>query len=156
MADVDQVVALLKEAKVDRAFELMKRVEDKKTLSEQLSYLGGFFSEAQSRYHLAVALLLSAHRFDPENPNPLYNLANTYSTPYMLFDDPRNLDKAFFWYTRALKLDPDFHEARYNLSLLFFFTQKTVEAKKQYDILMSKKPHHPKYRELGLLLEGLK
>ncbi|MBD3260846.1 MAG: hypothetical protein GF334_04085 [Candidatus Altiarchaeales archaeon] len=156
MAEVEEVVGLLKEAKVEEAIQLMPEVEDKKTLSQRLVDLGGFFAEVKARYHLAVALLLLSLRFNPQNKYAAYNLANTYSTPYMLIEEPRNLDKAVYWYGKAIEIDSRFHEARYNLALLFFFNQKTVEARKQYEQLMSIKPRHPKYRELGLLLKALK
>jgi len=152
MTSIEDVLGLLKEAKVEEALGLMDEVGDKKTLADRVCDFAGFLAEDKNKPYLAVALLLKALSLDPGNPAIHFNLANTYTMPFMLIEDPSNYERAVYGYERAVELDPGFHDARYNLALLLYLSGRMDEAKQQYRNIRDAVGDDPRYMELSALL----
>lgn len=64
----------------------------------------------QGDYQSALRLYYRVVEHGYESPQLYYNIANCYYKQMMIA-------KAILWYQRALKLNPSFEDARYNLSL---------------------------------------
>ena len=85
------------------------------------------------RFDAAAAELRAAHRAEPDNPVVLANLG------IVLSDGGRPAD-GIAPLTRALTIDPDFHEARFNLAVAYARAGNRVDAARQAEELLERLP----------------
>jgi len=149
----DEVIQLLKEAKVQQALAKSDEVEDKESMAEKLADFASTLGKLKGHPDLCVAILLKSLDLDPDNPEICLALGNALSMPLSLEEDSDNALKAIDWYELALKLDPDYSDARYNKSLLLFFMGRMDEAKDEYQKLAEGEPQHPGVEILGDLIQ---
>jgi len=125
--NVDEVISLLKQRKIEEALDAMDTVEDKKLMAEKLTEFAGSLNYLKGLPGLTEVLLRRSLMLDDKNPVTHYDLGVLYSGPDVL--DEANAAKAKRAYKNALKIREDFHEARYNLALLYYFTGRIGEAR---------------------------
>ncbi len=118
----DDVIDLLKNAKVEEALEAIDKVEDRKEMASKLTEFAAALNYLKGLPVLTEALLVKSCFLDGENPYTFYNFGVLYTSPNSPDRRGRNEELAEQAYKKALALKPDFHEARYNLALLYFFT----------------------------------
>ena len=81
------------------------------------------------RIEAALHQLLVAERFGPENPRILHGLAIAYAKK-------QRYDQAQLYLQRTLKIRPDYHDARFNLSSLYIKTENWQGSAQQSEILI--------------------
>ncbi len=150
--DSEEVIGLLKEARVEEALAKADEVGDKAGMAAKLTEFAGALNYLKGRPGLTEAILLKSLLLDPKNPVTYYNLGVLMSGPDLLAEDEGNLDKAVKAYGAALRLDPEYHQARYNLALLLFFSGRLEDAEREYGRILKSTGDAPEYRELGLML----
>ena len=102
------------------------------------------------RFGEAAAELRAADRAEPENPVVLANLG------IVLSDGGRPGD-AIAPLTRAVSIDPDFHEARFNLAIAYARSGHRVEAAREADALLGRlPPDAPQRAEVERLLGAVR
>jgi tetratricopeptide (TPR) repeat protein len=149
----EDVIRLLKEAKVDEALSSVDLVEDKHEMAIKLTEFAGTLNYLKGKPVLSEVLLnKSLSLWDKYAPTH-YNLGVLYSSPEMLRQDEAGyLNLAENEFRAALDIEPDFHQARYNLALLIYFEGRTEEARSEYERIGAKLGDDPSFRELGVLL----
>lgn len=150
--DSEEVIRLLKEARVEEALAKADAVEDKAGMAAKLTEFAGALNYLKGRPGLTEAILYKSLILDPKNPVTYYNLGVLMSGPDLLAEDEGNLGRAVKAYEAALKLDPEYHQARYNLALLLFFSGRLEDAEREYGRILTSAGDLPEYRELGLML----
>jgi tetratricopeptide (TPR) repeat protein len=149
----DEVIGLLKAAKVEEALEAADKVEDRVEMAERLAEFAGTLNLLKGLPTLTEVLLEKALELDPLSPRAHYNLGVLYSSEDQLEEDEAvKLKLAELEYGLALKYKPDYHEARYNLALLFFFLGRLEEARKEYAKIRAALGDDERYRDLGIML----
>lgn len=148
----DDVIGLLKEAKVAEALEAVEKVEDKKEMAQKLTLFAGTLNYLKDRPAIAEVLLKRSLFLDYANPLTHYNLGALFTTPPQLEEDGKNLERGVKAYKNALRFDPNFLEARYNLALLYYFSGRVQEAREEYDRIVAAVGDDKRFRELGVLL----
>lgn len=73
----------------------------------------------------AVADLQKLHDMDPNNPSIMFVLGTIYGEESSVIYDP---DKAVEYYTQAIKLNPDYYDAIYNLGVLYIGMSNKLKA----------------------------
>jgi len=149
--EADDVVKLLKEAKVEEALNAADKVKDKKEMSEKLVEFAGTLNYLKGLPGITEVLLKKAIILDPKNPYAHYNIGNLFSEPELLERDGNNMKKAELAYKNALKHKSDFHQARYNLALLLYFQGREKEARQEYRKILNAIGDDPRYRDLGMM-----
>jgi len=150
--NADDVVKMLKEARVGEALEAAGKVEDRRGMASRLTEFAGALDYLKGRHVLAEVLLKKSLTLDPGNPVTHYNIGVLYTNPPQLEEDESKLGKAELAFRNALKLDPGFHEARYNLALLLYFTGRVDEAVAEYGRITAAVGDDRRFRELGMML----
>jgi tetratricopeptide (TPR) repeat protein len=154
MATIEDVKKLLKEKKVLEALKLSEDVEDRERMADELSHFAGTLEYSTGGHgDLVEAILHQALLLGPENPYIYYNLGVHYTEPGVLKEDPDSVEKAVRAYRKALQLKPDFHEARYNLALLYYFTGRFDKAKVEYKMVLEACPDDLRFLEVKPLFE---
>jgi tetratricopeptide (TPR) repeat protein len=148
----DDVIKLLKGTNVDEAMKAVNEVDDKKEMAEKLTEFAGTLDYLKGKHLLAVSLLKRSLLLDYENPYTHYNIAVIYTNPDLLDEDMSWLEKGEMAYKNALKYKPDFHQARYNLALLYYFMGRMDEARQEYKRITAAIGDDPLYRDLGMML----
>ena len=147
------VIALLKQQRVEAALETADLVEDRKGMAEALTEFAGSLNYIKGLPLLTEVLLKKSLLLHYENPYTHYNLGILYSTPTEeMPESPRNLERAVLAYQNALRFKPDFHQARYNLALLYYFTDRVKEARQEYGRITQALGDDIMFRQLGILL----
>ncbi len=149
--DADEVMGLLREAKVFEAVEAAGRVEDKKMMARRLTEFAGTLNHLTGKNMICEALLRKSLELDPELPETYYNLGVLYSSPEVLDERPKLVTEAVKHYELALKYRSDFHEARYNMALIHYFTGKKDKARQEYDRILGDIGDDRRFRELGMM-----
>lgn len=149
----EDVISLLKEARVGEALSAIDEVKDKKEMARKLTEFAAALNYLRGRDDLTEVLLKKSLFLDREHAPTYYNLGVLRSSPKQLIEDEGNLGKAELAYNLALKHDPGFHEARYNLALLYYFKGDHEEAKKEYAQIVEAVGDDERFRELGMLLQ---
>lgn len=80
---------------------------------------------SQNRGEEAVADLQKLHDLDPENPSIMFVLGTIYGEETSVIYDA---DKAVQYYTQAIKLNPDYYDAIYNLGVLYIGMSNKLKA----------------------------
>jgi tetratricopeptide (TPR) repeat protein len=150
----DDVIALLKAAKVEEALKAIDGVEDRKEMAKKLTEFAGALDYLKGKHTLAEALLKRSLVLDYDNPYTHYNIGVINSDPDVLDDDESRLAKAELAFRNALKIKPDFHQARYDLALLYYFTGRIKEASQEYGRITDAIGDDPLYRDLGMMLRA--
>jgi tetratricopeptide (TPR) repeat protein len=102
------------------------------------------------RFDAAAAELRVADRAEPENPVVLANLG------IVLSDGGRPSD-GIAPLTRAVGIDPDFHEARFNLAIAYARAGHRIEAAREAEELLRRLPGNaPQRPEVARLLAAVK
>lgn len=83
----------------------------------------------------AINSLTKAANLDPENPEILFDVA-------IVHDLKEDTDLAIATYKRALELNPEYTEARYNLAELMMRTGQTFEATNEFQTILNRVPDH--------------
>jgi tetratricopeptide (TPR) repeat protein len=148
----DDVIELLKKAKVEEAIKAAGEVEDKKEMASKLTEFAAALNYLKGLPILSEALLKESLLFDFSNPNTHYNLGVLYSSLNAPDKDGKNVELAEKAYKTALRFKDDFHEARYNLALLYYFTGRLDEARKEYAKITEALGDDVHYRDLGVML----
>jgi choline-sulfatase len=98
----------------------------------------------------AYVTLLDAERLEPDNPVVLVNMG------IVLSDMGRHAD-AITAFRRALALDPDFHEARFNLARAFARAGQRPDAAREAQDLLTRLPANaPQRSEVQRLLDAVR
>lgn len=147
----DDVIGLLKKAKVDEALIAADSVGDRKQMAQKLSDFGAALSTVTNRLYFSEAILKKAAELDPTNPAVHYNLGVLYTDPRVLAEGPKYVSLAVVAYHKALAADPNYHRARYNLGILYFLMGEKDRARKQYRKLLERVGDDFRYRSLGVL-----
>jgi protein O-GlcNAc transferase len=148
----EDVIALLKRAKVEEALKAIDEVEDKKAMAMSLTEFAGDLEYLKGKHTLAEALLKRSLSLDWDNPYTHYNIGVINSDPDVLEADEGRLARAEAAFKNALKIKPDFHQARYDLALLLYFTGRIKEASQEYGRITAAIGDDPLYRDLGMML----
>jgi tetratricopeptide (TPR) repeat protein len=148
----EDVIALLKAARVEDALKALEEVDDRKEMAKKLTEFAGALDYLRGKHTLAEALLKRSLVLDLENPFTHYNIGVINSGPDVLAADEGMLTKAELAFRNALKYKPDFHQARYNLALLYYFTGRIKEASQEYGMITDAIGDDPRYRDLGMML----
>ena len=85
------------------------------------------------RFDAAAAELRAADRAEPDNPVVLANLG-------IVLSDGGRPSEGIAPLTRAVTIDPDFHEARFNLAVAYARAGNRVEATRQAEELLTRLP----------------
>lgn len=151
--NADDVMALLKSRRVEAALEAADVVADREGMAERLTEFAGALNYLKGKPLLTEVLLKKSLLLHYENPYTHYNLGILYSTPTdEMPESRRNLEKAERAYVNALSFKPDFHQARYNLALLYYFTDRAQEARQEYGKITQALGDDIMFRQLGVLL----
>ena len=115
------------------------------------AHLGLGVCQAAARRPAEVYLtLLEAERIEPDNPVVFANLG------IVLSDMGRHAD-AITAFQRALTLDPDFHESRFNLARVFARAGQRQDAAREAQDLLSRLPANaPQRPEVQRLLDAVR
>ncbi|MBU0762056.1 MAG: hypothetical protein KKD39_03440 [Candidatus Altiarchaeota archaeon] len=151
MTTADEVIDLLKKAKVVEGIEAVDTVEDKFEMSSKLSEFAGTLNHLKGENVISEALLKKALELDESNYTAHYNLGVLYSSPDVMEKNPDLVKFAIKHYLLALKHKPDYHFARYNLALLYYFTGEKDKALKEYEKILTAVGDDRRFRELGML-----
>ena len=153
--NADDVIALLKGAKVKEALEAADEVAGKRELAGKLTEFAGQLNYLKWQPVVTEILLKKSLLLHYEHAPTHYNLGVLYSSPPKLEEDEEtNLRKAEKAYENALRFDPEYHQARYNLALLHYLTKNIEAAKSEYAQILEAVGDQPQYRDLGMLLLG--
>ncbi len=150
--NADDVIALLKEAKVEEALGAADKVEDKREMAEKLTEFAGTLNYLKGHDIIAEVLLKKSLLLYYDYAPTHYNLGVLYTNIPKLIEDEGNTERAELAYKNALEIDPHFHEARYNLAMLYYMTGRVEEARREYDRILEGVGDTIRYRELGMLL----
>jgi len=150
--EVGDIIALLKEGKVMEALENAEEVADKRAMAEALTEFAGTLNHLKGKWDLTEALLKQSLLLHYELAATHYNLGVLFSSPEMLDADEANAEKAIKAYKNAIRISPDFNEARHNLGMLMYFTGDLEGAKDQYEKIVADIGDSKTYRHLGMLL----
>jgi choline-sulfatase len=102
------------------------------------------------RFDEAAKILREAQRAEPESPLVAANLA-------VVLSDGGNPGGALPHFERALKIDPDFHQARFNLAVAYGRLGRRAEAAAEAtDLLRRLPPNAPQRREVERLLAAVR
>jgi tetratricopeptide (TPR) repeat protein len=148
----DEVIALLKQAKVKEAIDALDSVNDRLEMAHKLSEFAGALNHLKGLPILTEVLLRRSLMLDPDNPYTHYNLGLLYSGLDMLQEDESNLNKALLAFKNAIRIKPDFHQARYDLALLYYFSGMRLEAASEYETILKAVGDDVGYRDLGMML----
>ncbi|MBD3388647.1 MAG: tetratricopeptide repeat protein [Candidatus Altiarchaeales archaeon] len=148
----DDVVGLLKGLRFEEALKAMESVEDKKQLASKLTEFAGTLNYLKGYPDLTESLLKLSLLYDYENPLTHYNIGVLYTNPPELIEDEKRVDKAERAFKYAIKLDPEFHEARHNLALLYYFTGRFDQAWEEYGRIIESAGDDIRFRRLGMML----
>ncbi|MFH1402864.1 MAG: tetratricopeptide repeat protein [Candidatus Altiarchaeota archaeon] len=154
MATIQEVKKLLGDGKILEALKLSDQVEDREAMADELSHIAGCLEYSTSQhYPIAGMLLQQAMLLDPKNPYIFYNMGLHHTEDGPLAEDSDSVKKAVRAYKKALRLKPDFHEARYNLALLYYFTGEYDKAKVEYQRVLESCPNDLRFLEVRLLFD---
>ena len=128
--DVGDIINLLKQAKVSEALNAIDLVDDKIAMADALCEFAASLNHIVGKEDLCISLLKQALLLDLKNSRIHYNLGIIFSSPKMILDDEKNIERAKKAYTKAYELDNNFLEARYNLGILAFLLGEFELAKK--------------------------
>jgi tetratricopeptide (TPR) repeat protein len=148
----EDVVGLLKQARVVEALEAADEVEDKREVAAALTEFAGALNYLRGHPDLTEVLLKKSLTLDPENPLTHYNIGVAYTNPRVLEEDESKAEKAEVAFKNALKINPGFHEARYNLALLYYFTGRVDAARDEYARITGDVGDDVRFRKLGTML----
>jgi tetratricopeptide (TPR) repeat protein len=151
----DEVIGLLKKAKVLEAIEKADNAADKKDLAVKLTQFAGQLNFLHGHNEICEAILEKSLTLDYTYAPTHYNLGVIFSSPEKLSEDEGNLRRAMDAYRTALKHDPEYHNARYNLALLYYFQGMLDECEREYATILEKAGDDIMYRDLGMLLMQL-
>jgi arylsulfatase A-like enzyme/thioredoxin-like negative regulator of GroEL len=102
------------------------------------------------RFDTAAVELRAADRAEPDNPVVLANLG-------IVLSDGGKPSEGIAPLTRALGIDPDFHEARFNLALAYARTGNRVDAAREAEELLRRVPSDaPQRGEVRRLLDAVR
>jgi choline-sulfatase len=102
------------------------------------------------RFDAAAVELRAADRAEPDNPVVLANLG-------IVLSDGGKPSDGIAPLTRALAIDPDFHEARFNLAIAYARTSNRVEAAREAEELLRRLPADaPQRAEVQRLLAAMR
>ncbi len=155
MAEVDEVMKLLGERKVIEALKLSEQVVDKKLMAERLTHFAGQMEYGSGHYDIAETILQQSLLLDPENPYTYYNLGVHHTEDEVLADDLTNVELAIRAYKKALEIKPNLHEARYNLALMYYFTEDFNKAKVEFNMLLEACPNDLRFLEAKPLFDTI-
>jgi len=115
------------------------------------AHLGlGLCQAAARRFGEVYVTLLEAERLEPDNPVVLANMG------IVLSDMGRHAD-AITAFQRALTIDPDFHEARFNLARVFARAGRRKDAAREAEELVKRLPESaPQRSEVLRLLNAVR
>ena len=150
--NTEDVVGLLKQAKVEEALAAADEVEDKKAVAEAITEFAGALNYKRGHPDLVEVLLKKSLTLDPGNALTHYNIGVLYTDPDVLEEDDSKAGKAEAAYRNALKIEPGFHEARYNLALLCYFTGRADEAERLYAEIDDAVGDDVRFRKLAMML----
>ncbi|MFH0862593.1 MAG: hypothetical protein V1875_06125 [Candidatus Altiarchaeota archaeon] len=149
---VDDVIALLKQAKVEEALEAIEKVDDRKEMAHKLTEFAAALNYLKGLPQLSEALLRRSIRLDTDNPHTYFNLGVLYTNIDAPDKGGRNAELSERAYKKALSLKSDFHEARYNLALIYYFTDRIDDARREYGLIQEAIGDDPGFRDLGIML----
>ena len=149
--NVDDVINLLKEAKVKQALDAIDKVEDTLSMADALCDFASSLHHLLGKENLCESLLKQALILDKSNPRIHYNLGILFSSPQMILEDERNIERAKKAFYKTIELDDDFLEARYNLGIIAFLLGDFELAKKMQNEIEAKVGDVLRYRYLGML-----
>jgi tetratricopeptide (TPR) repeat protein len=86
---------------------------------------------------IALSNLQTAHKYEPNSAYINYNIGNIYLNQGLT-------SLAQYYYNKALALDEDFCNARYNLAITYKRLKNDARSIKEYEILVNKCPGHKK------------
>jgi len=144
MSDLKELEELLVNAEVEKALELISKIDDKKAAAEFLNDFAASLMAQIGDYPNAYLLLKKALELNPEIPEAYYNLGLLLSEPEVLRVNSKNLDDAIANYKKAITLNPKLARAYYNLGLIYAYTGKKKEAMENYNSAVK---NDPKNRE---------
>jgi len=154
MAEVEDVLKLLWNAKVFEALELAGKVKDRKGLAVQLTEFAGTLDWLKGKPYTAGLILLKAIELCPEYALAHYNLGVVFTDVEMLADHPEYVALAEREYRWVIGLDQSFAPAHHNLALLYYFTGRLEESRNEYKKAVELEPSEFRYKMLGALLEN--
>jgi len=143
---VEQMIKLLEEAEVEKALQLADEIEDKKEVAKALNDFGASIAMKTDYYDDAELILKKALELDPNNYMIHYNLGFLYTEPELLLKDINRIKDAEKEYRIAIKLNPDYADAHFNLALVLFFTNRVEEANLEYNKALKLSPDDPRPR----------
>jgi tetratricopeptide (TPR) repeat protein len=148
----DDVIGLLKEMRIEEALKAADEVVDKVEMASKLTEFAGALDYLKGRHEVAKLILQKSLLLHYDNPYTHYNMGVLLSSPDVVEKDGHSLEKAVKAYKYALKLKPDFHQARYNLALLHYFSGNIEAAAREYETLKNEIGDDILYRGLGMML----
>ncbi|MCX6695038.1 MAG: tetratricopeptide repeat protein [Candidatus Altiarchaeota archaeon] len=152
--EVEDVLKLLREAKVAEAMKLADKVEDRREMAVKLTEFAGTLDWMKEKSHAAGVMLIKAIQLHPEYALAHYNLGVALTDIDLAKNSKSNVEAAEREYELTIKFDPDFAPAHYNLALLYYFTGRIAEARGEYAKAVQIDPSRFKSRELGVILEN--
>ena len=148
----DEVVSLLKKAKVEEALAAIDKVEDGKEMAKKLTEFAAALNYLKGLPQLSEVLLRRSLLLDPDNPYTHYNLGVLFTNLDAPDHAGKNAELAERAYKKALSIKGDFQEARYNLALLYYFTDRIDDARREYKTITDALGDDAGYRDLGVML----
>jgi tetratricopeptide (TPR) repeat protein len=150
----EDVIALLKKAKVAEALQAAGQADDRQRMAELLTEFAGALDYVRDKPSVCEAILKRSLMLDPKNPLTHYNLGVVFSGEDALEADEKNAGRAEKAFRRALELKPDFLEARYNLALLLYFLGRKKEAWEERERIFAAVGDDMRFRELSMMFEA--
>ncbi|VVB51139.1 TPR repeat protein [uncultured archaeon] len=153
----DNLRELLRETEVKDALDFLsefKTDEEKKEASRVLGEVGAALCYATPFKSLAEVLLWKAVTLDDKNARHFFNLGVLYTSPEKVREDEKNTKLSIRCYKKAVKLNPEYPEAYYNLSLVYFFCGRPKEAYENFKRAKELAPEDPRILRFQEYLKG--
>jgi tetratricopeptide (TPR) repeat protein len=147
----DEVLALLKGAQVVDALKKSDEVTEKKEMASKLTDFASALNYLKGKNIICEAVLKKSLDLDPLNHLTHFNLGVLYSNPEILELNEKYVRFAIKHYLQCLEISPNYHLARYNLALLYFFTGEFEKSRIEYGKLLASIGDDRRFRELGML-----
>ncbi len=150
--DSDGLLELLQKGKVMEAIDAADDVEDKDDAALTITRFALTLYNIKGHQDITEALLKQSLILKYDLAETHFNLGILYSGPQKTDEDEKNIELAKKAYNNAIRIDPEYHEARFNLGLLELFTGDVDSARKLYDQIVASCGDIRRYRHLGSLL----
>ncbi|MFH1721518.1 MAG: tetratricopeptide repeat protein [Candidatus Altiarchaeota archaeon] len=136
MDEVEEILGILQDGRVEEAVSKAFKSKDKKAVSECFSdFAVSLRKDNLDEFGDAEILLKAAAKLDPKSAQIRFNLGVFLSESGVLEKDSRYTNDAVVYYLEAINLDPKLVAAHYNLGLVYAYLGLFEEAEKEWETI---------------------